>query len=147
MSYFHEEIYSFVEQETEWTMKCTIAAVNHISHWVALLFHSVCYLCWWKFPIKPKMKSQALFTECLIRNWCSIYIPNILFRNSSARVCTIFLCSLITEHLICQGKEGESWFFFFLTSHQFLFQFFNQNQKFFICVISATLIAIIFRVL
>lgn len=63
--------------------------------------------------------SKALFTEC------SIYILE--FRSNSAHECNIFLCFLITGHLICQGEEGES--SFPLTSHHFLFQCFNQNQN------------------
>lgn len=109
-------------------MKCTTAAVNHISHWVALLFHSIRYLCWWKFPIKPRMKSKALFTECLIRNWCSIYILNILFRNSSARVCTIFLCSLITGIWFAKERKGKV-VFFFLNISSFPILIFSSEPK------------------
>lgn len=98
------------------------------------------------FQRKQEMKSKALFTEFLIRNWCSIYMPDILFRNSSAHVGNIFLRSLITEHLICQGEKGKH-LLFFLTSYHFLFQFLNRKQKFFICDILAIFIATIFRVL
>ena len=64
------------------------------------------------FQWKHETKSRALFAECLIRNWCSIYILGILFRNSSAHVCNIFLCPLITGHLTCQGGERKVVFFF-----------------------------------
>lgn len=72
---------------------------------------------------------------------------DILFRNSSARVCSILLCSLITGHLTCQGGGRKTVFVFPLLLCHFLFQFFNKNQEFFIDDILSIFKSIIFRVL